>query len=79
MTNYNPRTQWTHKVVIAAATILVGVGTLQGVAGAMNHPDPEAVAARQQVLAAQSERARAIRALERGELRLATLGADARF
>lgn len=76
MTTYNPRTRWTHKLALVAATIAIGVGMLQWVAGAMTHPDPEAMALRQQVLAAQSERAREIRTLQQGELRLAT--ADAR-
>lgn len=73
MTTYNPRTQWTHKLVAVAATIAIGVGTLQWVAGAMTHPDADTVAMRQQVLAAQSERAAQIRTLQQGELRLATI------
>ncbi len=76
MTNYNPRTRWTHKLAMAAVTIVIGVGVLQWVAGAMTHPDPEAMAVRQQVLAAQSERALEIRTLEQGEFRLATATDD---
>ena len=72
MTNYQPRTSFIHKLAVVAATVVIGVGTLQWVAGAMTHPDPETMAARQQVLAAQSERALAIRTLQRGELQLAT-------
>lgn len=79
MTTYNPRTQWTHKLVVVAATITLGVGTLQWVAGAMTNPDPEAMAMRQQVLAAQSERAQQIRTLQQGELRLATLAPTGTF
>ena len=73
MTNFNPRTSWTHKLAVVAATIVVGVGMLQWVAGAMTHPDPDAMAMRQQVLAAQGERAREIRALQQGEVRLAAV------
>ncbi len=76
MTTYNPRTHWTRRLATVAATIAIGIGTLQCVAGAMTHPDPEAMAMRQQVLAAQSERAREIRTLQRGELQLATTGAS---
>ncbi|MFO1415457.1 MAG: hypothetical protein U1F10_16445 [Burkholderiales bacterium] len=74
MTNYNPNPKLTHKLAMVAATIVVGVGSLQWVAGAMTHPDPEAMALRQQVLAAQDGRAREIRALHNGEVRLATAG-----
>ena len=73
MTNFNPRTSWTHKLAVVAATIVVGVGMLQWVAGAMTHPDPDAMAMRQQVLAAQGERAREIRALQQGEVRFAAI------
>jgi len=79
MTTYTPRTSWTHKLATVAATVVIGVGTLQWVAGAMTNPDPDAMAQRQQVLAAQSERAQAIRTLHQGELRLATLGQDGRL
>ena len=60
------------KLVFAAVTIIVGVGVLEVVAGAMKFPDPEAMAVREQVLAAQSERAYQVRTLQNGELRLAT-------
>lgn len=73
MTTYNPRTRWTHRIVTVAATIAIGVGMLQWVAGAMTHPDPDAMAMRRQVLAAQGERAQQIRTLQQGELRLAAV------
>ncbi len=79
MTTYTPRTSWTHKLATVTATIVIGVGTLQWVAGAMTNPDPAAMAERQQVLATQSERAQAIRTLQQGELRLATLAQDGRL
>lgn len=79
MTTYRPNSKWTHKFVFAVATIAIGTGVLELVAGAMKFPDPEALAVREQVLAAQSERAQAIRTLQRGELRVATVEAGARF
>jgi hypothetical protein len=78
MKTYNPNIKWTHRLAMVAATVALGVGTLQWVAGAMTHPDPEAVAMRQQVIVAQGERAREIRTLQNGEVRLATAaGRDA--
>jgi hypothetical protein len=78
MTSYNPGRKWTHKIAIVAATIAIGVGALEFVAGAMTHPDPEALAARQQFIAAEYDRAYEIRALERGDVRVADVaGASA--
>jgi len=79
MTTYRPRTHWTRRLATVAATIAIGIGTLQWVAGAMTHPDPDAMALRQQVLAAQGERAREIRTLQQGELRIAATDANARM
>lgn len=62
---------WKHKVVFVAATFAISVGSLQLLAGAMTHPDPEALAARQQFIAAESVRADRIRALEQGEVQFA--------
>ena len=39
----------------------------------MAYPDPEAMAMREQVIAAQSERAQQIRMLQQGELKLASI------
>ena len=79
MTTYRPNSKWTHKFVFAVATIAIGTGVLELVAGAMTFPDPEALAVREQVLAAQSVRAEAIRTLQRGELRVGRVEAGARF
>ncbi len=75
MNTYNSSSKgW--KAAIALLTVLVGVGALELVAGAMKHPDPETMAVRQQVLAAQSERAYQIRTLEQGQMRLAQVAPD---
>lgn len=66
-------TRWTHKLVFAAAAAAIGLGLLELVAGAMAYPDPEAMAMREQVIAAQSERAQQIRMLQQGELKLASI------
>lgn len=79
MTTYETRSKWTHKLVITLATVAIGTGVLEVVADAMKHPDPEAMAVRRQVLAAQGERARELRTLQRGELRIATIDASARL
>ncbi len=70
MNAYNP-TSLGKKIVIAAVTLVVGAGVLEFVAGAMTHPDPDAMAARQRVIAMEADRAQQIRALERGEIRYA--------
>ncbi len=74
MTTFNQGSKWTHRIVFAIATIAIGAGALELVAGAMKCPDPEAMAIRQQVIAAQSERALQIRTLEQGQVRLAAVG-----
>jgi hypothetical protein len=79
MTTYNPRTRWTLRIVFVAATIAVGIGALQLVAGAMTHPDPETMAVRQQVIAAEAERAQQIRDLQQGEVRMAKAESRTRF
>ena len=71
MKTYQP-TSLKQKLVLAAVTILIGMGVLEFVAVAMKYPDPETMAVRAQVLAAQSERAYQLRTLQNGELRLAT-------
>jgi hypothetical protein len=71
MTTYNQNHRWTHRIVFAVATIAIGAGALELVAGAMKCPDPEAMAVRLQVIAAQSERAYQIRSLEQGQVKLA--------
>lgn len=71
MNTYHQGSKWTHRIVFAVATIAIGAGALELVAGAMKYPDPEAMAVREQVIAAQSERAYQIRSLEQGQLKLA--------
>jgi hypothetical protein len=66
-----PTTDWKQKLVFAVATVVIGVGALELVAGAMKFPDPETMAMRAQVLAAKGERASQLRALEQGELKFA--------
>ena len=70
MNNYHP-TQFRHKLVIAALTLVLGGGMLELVAGGMRFPDPETMAMRERVIAMEAERAQQIRALERGEVRYA--------
>lgn len=64
---------WKRKVVFLAATIAIAVGGLEMVTRGMTHPDPDTLAARQQFIAAEAERAGQIRALEKGEIRYATI------
>jgi hypothetical protein len=71
MNTYNT-VSWRQRILVVAATIVVGLGTLELVAGAMKFPAPESMAVREQVLAAQSERAYQLRTLQQGELRVAT-------
>lgn len=80
MTKYNGGMKWTHKAAFALVTIAIAATALEWVAGAMRFPDPDAMAVREQVLAAQSERAQQIRTLQQGELQIATTdAADTRF
>jgi hypothetical protein len=64
---------WKQKVVFVAATIAISIGGLQLLAGSMTHPNPDAMAARQQFIAAEYDRAGEIRDLERGEVRVAVV------
>jgi hypothetical protein len=68
---------WKKKLVFVAATIAISVGGLHLLAGAMTHPDPDTLAARQEFIAAESERAGAMRALENGEIRMAVVAGTA--
>ena len=68
-------TRWTEKLVLVALTLALGMGSLELVAGAMSNPAPEAVAAKQQFLAAEETRANAIRSLAAGEVRFAEVNA----
>jgi hypothetical protein len=79
MNPYPQGSKWTHKIAFVAATIAIGAGALELVAGAMKHPDPEAMAVREQVIAAQSERAYQIRTMEQGQVKLAASGPAGRF
>jgi len=73
MKTYNS-ISWRQRILVTAATVIVGTGVLELVAGAMKFPNPETMAVREQVLVAQSERAYQIRTLERGHLQVATGG-----
>ena len=64
---------WKQKLMFVAATIAISVGGLQLLAGSMTHPDPDTVAARQQFIAAEYDRADEIRDLQRGEVRVAVI------
>ena len=64
---------WKQKVVFTAATIALAVGGLELVVGGMINPDPDTLAARAQFIAAEAQRAGQIRALEKGEIRYATV------
>ena len=70
MNAYNP-TSWKKRIVLAAATLAISAGVLEVVTSSMMYPDHETMAARERVLAAQSERAQQIRELQRGEVRIA--------
>jgi hypothetical protein len=70
MKNYNP-TKPTTRITFAIATVAIGFGLLQLVAGAMTHPSAESMAVRQQVIAMEAERAAQIRDLAQGEVRVA--------
>ena len=70
MNAYNP-ISWKKKAVLAAVTLVVATGVLEAVTASMMFPDPETMAVRERVLAAQSERAQQIRELSRGEVRVA--------
>ena len=72
MNTYNT-ISWKQRLMFVAATIAVSVGGLQLLAGAMTHPNPDTMAARQQFIAAESDRAARIRDLERGEIRMAVI------
>ena len=74
MTTYNQGRKWTHRIVFAVATIAIGAGALELVAGAMKFPNPETMAVRAQVIAAQSERAYQLRTLEQGQVKVAASG-----
>ena len=78
MNAYNP-TSWKKKIVLAAATLAVSAGVLEVVTSSMIHPDPETMAVRERVLAAQSERAQQIRELARGEVRVAGSTSEGRI
>ncbi len=70
MNAYNP-ISWKKKAVMAAVTLVVAAGVLEAVTGPMVNPDPETLAMRERVIAAQGERAAQLRELQRGEVRVA--------
>jgi len=70
MNAYQP-TSFKNKIVFAAATLAIVATLLESVAGAMKFPDADTMAVREQVIAAQSDRAAQIRELSRGEVRVA--------
>lgn len=78
MNAYNP-ISWTKKLVFAAGTLVIAGGVLEVVADSMKFPDPETMAVREQVIAAQSERAQQMRDLARGEVRIADTATGGRI
>jgi len=74
MNAYNP-ISWKKKFALATVTLVLAAGVLELVAGAMKFPDPATTAVREHVLAAQSERAAQIRALQNGEVQMASTAA----
>ena len=70
MNAYNP-ISWKKKAVLAAVTLVVAGGVLEVVTSSMLYSDPETMAVRERVIAAQSERAQRIRELSQGEVRVA--------
>ena len=78
MNAYNP-ISWKKKTVLAAVTLVVATSVLEVVTGSMLYPDPQTMAVRERVLAAQTERAQQIRELARGEVRVAETGAASRI
>ena len=75
MNTYKPLS-WRQRLLFVAATVIVGFGTLELVAGTMKFPDPGTMAIREQVLAAQSEHAYQIRTLEQGQVKVAAAPAS---
>lgn len=71
----------TRKTRIAAAALSLSVvaALLEVVASGFLHPNPESVAARQQVIAAQAEQVARSRALSNGEVKSAEAGAQPRI
>ena len=59
------------RLAAGAATLAIVATILESVAGAMKFPDAATMAVREQVIAAQSDRAAQIRELSRGEVRVA--------
>jgi hypothetical protein len=70
MNAYQP-ISWKKKALFAVITLVVATGVLESVTGSMLYPDPQTMAVRERVIAAQSERAQQIRELARGEVRVA--------
>ena len=68
---------WKQKLMFVAATIAISVGGLHLLAGGMTHPNPDTMAARQQFIAAEYDRAGEIRDLQRGEVRVAVIAETA--
>jgi hypothetical protein len=63
------------KLVFAIVAVLIGAAAIEIVAGAMQFPDPGAVATREQFIAAEGDRALEIRTLQQEQLRIATVPA----
>ncbi len=64
--------RWRQNLVVVVVAVTIGAAILEIVAGAMKHPDPGAVAARAQFLAAERERALELRMLQQ-QRQLATV------
>jgi hypothetical protein len=72
MKTYNP-SKWSQKVVVAGLTVVIAASALELVAVAMKFPDLAAMAVREQVIAAQSERVYQLRTLQQGEFKIAAI------
>lgn len=77
MTTMTTSKCWTEKLVLVALALALGVGSLELVSGGMSSPAPEALAAKQQFIAAEAVRANAIRSLEAGEVQFASVAVTA--
>ncbi len=78
MTTLKTSTSWTEKLVLVALTLALGVGSLELVTSGMSSPSPETLAAKQQFIAAEADRANAIRELQAGEVQFAAVDVNAR-
>lgn len=67
------------RIAAAAVSIAIVAALLEVLASGFVHPDPDAVMARQQVIAAQAEQIARARALANGEVKAAQVSAQPRI